>query len=210
MATVKLQSRQDISAAIHRALIEVFTLRDSGLETMVQNAVDDDRGIGAMSGATLLQAEDGTVRVEYASEELREEVIAALTTAPEVEPATLEEEVSDVEIAAEEDMSSASDVEAQIEEPVNAAEIRDEDVFEPEEQELSQSTATVRDNSPTKQSAAWLALSDAVPVEQWVNTTFPDPNIKFAVSILHPSPKRWSSHFTDPEARNATYRPPYS
>jgi len=198
MATVKMQSRQDISAAIHRALIEVFTLREAGLETTVRNAVGDERGIAAMSGAILVQAGDGTVRVEYASEELREEVLAALTTALEEEPAMAKEEVSDVDTTAEEELLSASDAEAQIQEQENTVEERDEEVFEPEEQAFRQSTAAVRDDSPTKQSTAWLALSDAVPVEQWINTTLPDPTIKFAVSTLHPSPKRGNLHFTDP------------
>jgi len=170
MATTKLQSRQDISAAIHRALIEVFTLREAGLELLVQNAVGDERGLGAMSGARIVQVDNGTVRVEYAREELREEVIAALTTAPEAS----EEEGGDVEIVA-----SASDAEAQTQEPVKTEEIQDEDVFEPEEQA---STAAVREQSPTKQSTAWLAFSDAVPGEQWINTTFPSPPLKFAVS----------------------------
>jgi len=170
MATTKLQSRQDISAAIHRALIEVFTLREAGLELLVQNAVGDERGLGAMSGARIVQVGNGTVRVEYAREELREEVIAALTTAPEAS----EEEGGDVEI-----VESASDAEAQTQEPVKTEEIQDQDVFEPEEQA---STAAVREQSPTKQSTAWLAFSDAVPVEQWINTTFPSPPLKFAVS----------------------------
>ena len=178
MATTKLQSRQDISAAIHRALIEVLTLREAGLELLVQNAVGDERGLGAMSGAWIVQVGDGTVRVEYAKEELREEVIAALTTAPEAS----EDEGGDVEI-----VESASDAEAQTQEPVKTEEIQDEDVFEPEEQA---STAAVREQSPAKQSTAWLAFSDVVPVEQWINTTFPSPPLKFAVSnsLPHPFP----------------------
>lgn len=170
ISLTKLHSKQDVSAAIHRALIEVFTLHEAGLEPMVQNAVGDDRGVEAMSGTKIVQGGDGTVKVEYASEELRGEVIAALTTLPEEEAA-----MSEVEIAADADGDSTSDAEAQMEEQENAEEIREQDVFEPEEQTSIQKTPNPPPNT-------WLASSNAIPVDQWVNTTFHSPALKFAVS----------------------------
>ena len=193
MSTVKLQSRADISAVIHRALVEVFTLRDAGQGIVVQTAVGDDRGIGAMSGATILQGEDGMVRVEYANEGLREEVIAALTTAPEEEPAPLDLETGSVEAvedATQEDVPQTSEVERE-----------DEDVFEPEEpanDDAVHAAAAVQETTPVRApipiEAAKLALSDAVPVEQWINITFPDPSTKFAVRILTSSARMRLTH----------------
>ena len=191
MSTVKLQSREDISAAIYRALVEVFTLHGAGLEPVVKTAVGDDRGLEALSGAKIVQLGDGAVKVDYASKELQGEFIATLTSVPEVEAGTLVGEGSAEEESLRESEIGTQDkgVPSQ-EEQANATEAQEEDVFEPEDPAGDDVAAAVTDTqvgAPVKASkkrAAWLALLDHVPADQWINITFPNPNVKFAVSYF--------------------------
>ena len=191
MSTVKLQSREDISAAIYRALVEVFTLQGAGLEPVVKTTVGDDRGVQALSEAKILQLGDGAVKVDYAREDLREKLITALTSVPELEAGTLEGEGAGEEESLQESEigTQDEDVPSQ-EEQANATEAQEEDVFEPEDPAGDDVAAAVIDTqvgAPVKASkkrAAWLALLDHIPPEQWITITFADPGVKFAVSYF--------------------------
>lgn len=199
MSTVKLQSQPDISAAIYRALVEVFTLQNAGQDTMVRNPVGDDRGIEAMSGATLSQGRRGGVKVAYPNDDLRTEVVTALTTPLEEEAPPVDREESSL-LEPTQDASMQEEIVDGLDsaapkgtQPANEARLEDDDIFEPEEQEATSpvQTQTVEPPPPpakaSSKRAAWLALSDAIPVERWMNIRFPDDSMKFAVSI-HPSP----------------------
>ena len=191
MSTVKLQSREDISAAIYRALVEVFTLQNAGLEPVVKTTVGGDWGVQALSGAKIVQLGDGAVKVDYASEDLREELITVLTSVPEVEAGTLEGEgaVEKESLQESEIGTQNEDVPSQ-EEQANATEAQEEDVFEPEDPAGDDVAAAVTDTQmgapveASKKRAAWLALLDHVPAEQWIKITFADPSVKFAVSYF--------------------------
>lgn len=195
MSVTKLQSKEDISAAIYRALVEVFTLRDAGMEVVIPNAVGDDRGVEAISTARIVQGEHGVPTVTYASAELQQEAFAALMPIPEEEAVAPEDVVREAKGIEDEEIVEEIETEAHNEEVLRAEEqaseiqAQEEDVFESEEQggdeamaaTVTQATTPVK--ASVKRKAEWLVFFNDVPTGQWVNTAFPTAEVKFAVSL---------------------------
>ena len=196
MSPTKLESRDDVSAAIYRALVEVFTLRGAGLDPVTKNTDGEDGTIEAMSRARIVQAEDGRATVEYTSEEVRDNVIAALTTVPDETLVALEEEGSEVEGSQDMELPGESEAKAknegafEQEEQPSDMEVQNEEIFESEEQTDDGAASLAADRQPGTAGAArntgragWLALFNGMPLDQWMGIVFPDPTIKFAVGI---------------------------
>lgn len=78
MAPSKMQSKEDVSFAIHRALVEVYTLQDAGLPIVIpawaETPYDSDWGeIGFQ------QTEDGITIPIFPNENIKQEILQSLT-----------------------------------------------------------------------------------------------------------------------------------
>ena len=90
MLPTKLQSKDDIVNALHRAWIEVFTLRDARLPFIVQTQLGEDWVLEESRRPSLSQDKYGRVKVVYPDEDSKQvvmDVLMAPLSAEEVEQA---------------------------------------------------------------------------------------------------------------------------
>ena len=100
--------RRDIDDAVRRALVEVYTLKEAGLDPTISTTLEDDRGLEAIGHAEIFQGKDGHVRVEWDDSDMRGRLVQALTTpfspleeynTSEGELETMDEELVEIEPA---------------------------------------------------------------------------------------------------------------
>ncbi|MCJ1306316.1 hypothetical protein MMC08_009136, partial [Hypocenomyce scalaris] len=75
MAPSKMTSREEIEAAVRRAVIEVFTLQDA--ERQLADAVNalDDKVIPDFENVTISQSDDGSVVLNFLDTHVREDIL---------------------------------------------------------------------------------------------------------------------------------------
>ena len=145
-----------IDDAVRRALIEVYTLREAEQPPTVSTTLDDDRGLIAIESARIYRGEKGKVHIQWTNNDMRAVLVQALTTpfsSPQysglgngeemVDDDTMTEErvVAEEKLPLGENIASEQGViqESQIGIDTrvnNASAPSDEDVFEPEQQEI--------------------------------------------------------------------------
>lgn len=79
MAPAKMESREEISEAIHRALVEVFTLKEARVRMEICMGYGETSEAHYFKDVSFEQAANGTTVPIFAYEQLREEVLDSLT-----------------------------------------------------------------------------------------------------------------------------------
>lgn len=176
---------EDIHRALHRAVVEVFTLRLNGkspaMEIMAHTPTTPET---TTEGVNIVVAESGEVRVEFAGPKIEETILNSL--------APIEEEDAEVEFLAE---TAAAVESTEAVKPV----VKDEPVVESDE------TVVGSDESRPK----W--LEDGLRGEGWVKSPVSQEEVKFAVCVLSSSfrPSTLLTFIPDRQACPPTHRPTY-
>ena len=79
MAPTQLESREEISEAIHRALVEIYTLKEARIPTNITMGYGETPEAHYFKDVSFKQAANGTIVPVFAYEQLREEVLDSLT-----------------------------------------------------------------------------------------------------------------------------------
>lgn len=152
MAPTKLESREDVSEAIHRALVEIFTLKEARVPMEIFMGYGETPEAHYFKVVSFKQAPDGATVPIFADEKLREEVLDSLTEV-ENDSATRPEAIADESQAATADESQAP------------AREEVEDLWDQKSTAREEPIFNYRPNDET-----------------WLNVSFHDRKTKFAVS----------------------------
>lgn len=173
MAPSRMESKEDIAIAIHRALVEVYTVKEAGLSIVDPSweDADYDSDWGAVG---FHQHGNGTVEPIYPSEEIRQKILHHLTN-PESEDDSLAdsvaEDVEDLETE-ESDEKTGEEAQATLDQSQSSeeGELEGANVNTPEDDMMEEDETN--SESP---------LTD----KSWLNVPFDDIDVKFMVSVRH-------------------------
>lgn len=161
MAPSKLTSPEEVSVAIHRALVEIFTAKEARLPINLCTTAWDKRYNPAWGSVSFQRSGNGQTVAVFPNEELRQEVLDVLK---EAKDSNMKDDQK-LEVSVAEDMDEED--EDVIEEEVDEDEDENGDEYEDEDEDKDYKTLS---GSP---------LSDST----WLDVEFPDQNLKFAVRI---------------------------
>ncbi len=165
MSPSKMKTREAISAAVHRALIEAHALREASMPLVITSSWDDD--LPELTGISFSQDSDSNVALSFADEGLREQVLESTSrAAPEEETQVYSEKEALEKI--EQDTEQANN-------------ITDAGTVEPAP--LQTSGIEV---DPTLETQKGSSLNAASKDHSWRNIKLDDPALKFAVCPCAP------------------------
>ena len=178
------ESRDDITLALHRALVEAYALKEAGLPLVMDYYSEDpteDYSELVAGGAKFEQDTNGKMTLVLESEELRKSILTCVTPKDSqsdnngMEDPEIEEEV-------EEMMEGSTEDEVQAREAGERPPQVDDEISSEYERQFEGSDPSLRDGEsfdPARSSnlAALLPASDS-----WRNVSLENPKIKFAVS----------------------------
>lgn len=169
MAPTKMESREEISEAIHRALVEIFALKEARIPIEISMGYGETAEAHYFKDVSFMQAANGRTVPVFSHERLREEVLDSLTevendsaTSPEV---TVESQAPVQEEA--ELIENDSPVQAETEAAVSG------DMSLWDKTDLEDQESTEREEP---------MLENRSNDETWLNISFHDRKTKFAVS----------------------------
>lgn len=211
MPKAKITDSKEIENALHRALIEVFTLKDAGLDlTLASEDARTHINADLISQVKIGQAEDRSGVVlsfpdEAAKAQLIENIVSPVVE-PEAEEITAEEEeLFDEPVMQTEQDSKTATTEALVE------------ASEDSIAEIKESVATIMGSTTVPNKQTWkLPPSPVQWSKGWGSISLQDPDIKFAVSLfqiffpLFASLELRSDQCpTGGQTRDAAYRQPH-
>ncbi|MCJ1464821.1 hypothetical protein MMC07_003435 [Pseudocyphellaria aurata] len=172
MAPTKMESREDISGAIHRAMVEVFTLKEAEVRMEISIGYGETPETDYRKDVSFKQAENGNSILVFSYEQLREEVLDSLTEVEEVQndsETTFESTVDEHHVSDREEVDltgNNSTVRAETE----AATSGDTGIFEETDfkDHESDETGEAIDETPSND-------------ETWLDVSFSDRETKFAI-----------------------------
>ena len=173
MAPSRMESKEDISIAIHRALVEVYTLREAGLSIVFPTWEDAhyDSDWGAVS---FHQHGNGTVEPIFPNEQIRQKILHHLTN-PEPEDDSVADSVAeDIEDLGKEELNERLDERVQM----------SQDQSLPSEGELGGSTSNISDDDMVSEDETFSSTSPLTD-KSWLNVPLDDINAKFMVGVNH-------------------------
>ena len=162
MAASKLKTREEVSAAVHRALIEVHTLREATMPFVITSSRDDD--LPELGGISFLHDTNENAILNFTDEGLRKKVLESTSKA---------EQEEEPYIYSEEDV--LEEIEQQVEQ---ANDHTSADVVESDSLQASEAEVGL-----TFHSQEAPLLDAASKDKSWRNVRLDDPKIKFAVRI---------------------------
>lgn len=164
MAPSRMQSKEDISIAIHRALIEVYTLKEADLPIVFPTWADApyDSNWGAIA---FQKNENGTMVPIFPNEQIRQKILYYLTNAEPRDDPTADFAVED-----------AGDVGMEEQVPLDQS-------LSPEG-ELEALTVDNPEDDITPENGTTSSASLLVDTS-WLTVPLDDINIKFAVRVRH-------------------------
>lgn len=169
-----MESKEDISIAIHRALVEVYTLREAGLSIVFPTWEDAhyDSDWGAVS---FHQHGNGTVEPIFPNEQIRQKILHHLTN-PEPEDDPVSDSVAeDVEDLGTEESKDRLD---------ESVQMSQDQSLPSEGGELEGSTSDISDDDIVSEDEAFPSTSPLTD-KSWLNVPFDDINVKFMVGVEH-------------------------
>lgn len=187
MAPTKMESREDISGAIHRAMVEIFTLKEAKIRMDISIRYGETPETDYLKDVSFKQAEDGNTIPVFSYEQLREEVLDFLTEVEEAQndsATSLESTVDEPQVPGQEEadlIENNSPIRAETE----AATSGDTGIFNEtkfDDQESSENEETIDE----------IQSND----ETWLNVTFNDLETKFAVSHCFEARRATRAHIT--------------
>ena len=184
MEPVKLGSREEVVAAVHRALVEVWTLKQSGMPlAMDTNPRDptDDYEYRIASDVRFEKGADGDMALVYATEALQQEIIESIAPKNAVVKEAEEFEVGDVEEEMEDDVLGSSEgVRESSAEAIAPEEMRSERALE-----MDNMDDTSTEDVEKLENDLDMDPEPPTPVDQgWHEVPFGNADLKFAVGCL--------------------------
>lgn len=180
MVATKLESKEDISAAIQRALVEIYALLDAGRPLAVKAKFPDGRGLPALSGISFLQSTTGAVTLGFDDEQLREKIVESTSWTEEDH----EDSQTEIEVGVAEEAAPG----------ITKAELSNKISSGSATGDTGNSASEQDDASETKESESLelpeapeeTLLETASTDDSWRNLPLLDPHVKFAVSSSSP------------------------
>lgn len=162
-----MESKEDISVAIHRTLVEVYTLKEAGLSIVFPTWEDApyDSDWGAIR---FQQTGNGTVSPVYPNEQTRQKILHHLTN-----PGPQDEDI--VENLEIEELGEKVGEETEVEQNQSLS---------PEEEELEASTVDNPEDDITPEDEAFSSASPLID-KSWLDVPLDDMDIKFTVGVTH-------------------------
>ena len=160
MASSKLKTREEVAAAVHRALVEIYTLHEASMPLMIASTWEDD--LPELSGISFSHDTNGNVTLNFGHEELRGKVL---------------ESTSKAKIEDEEIVLSEEDVLEETEQGTDQP--NDNAGADAVESELPQTSGVELDSISERQKVS--LLDAASRDDSWRHIPLDDPEIKFAV-----------------------------
>lgn len=158
----KLSSKEDLTMAVHRAVVETFTLREAGRPMTDATNARDERIIPETSGVNItLSAENQSALLSYPDDEVREMILqSTVPSEPVEEVVEVQAEAEEVEIEADKETETITSLEHVSATPV-------EEVM-----------------NHAKTSTRSIQKQDIMPHDStWLNVSLRDPDVKFAVCL---------------------------
>lgn len=177
---MKLEGRKRIASAIHQALVEIYTLNEAGLSLSIPRNRLETFYTQQLNQIAFSKTEEGTVVPSFASEQLRQETLDLVTKGQSPAEETETIEPGEIEDGCVPEFSSdkAEDLEDQNKEAqLMETEDPTEDTLEIPEEDFSTASG---DNDSDIDTASQKRNQGEI---HWLNVSFHDLNIKFAVFI---------------------------
>lgn len=226
MAPSKMQSKEDISIAIHRALVEVYALKEADLPNAFPILTDTsyDSEWGAIG---FQQSENGITIPVFPNDQIRQRVLDSLTDSEPREdsfPAAFAVEDAEDFRVEETEVNTEEETEANTEEKPEAnTEEKTEANTEAENQVTLDERASSEEGElealtahDAKNSEGNITVENETPSStpllvdtSWLTVSFDDIDIKFAVSVRYPESVILRLILPGTEARDATHRYPH-
>lgn len=196
MAPHMITTREDISRAIHRAFVEIFTLKEAGLPIDISGDFVQTSQTDYIKDVSFKQAEDGTTVPVFVQEKLRKEILDSLTTEHD-ELNTNDPNGSLVDVLG--DTQVVEDKGA-----ISTAKTQTSALIDLGAGDLEHTESTVQTEKPS--------LEFAANDETWLNVHFHDIDVKFVVSKLSLDAmiSMDSTDGIDSQARDATHWCPHT
>lgn len=157
MGPTKMESREEISEVIHRALVEIYTLKEARVPMEIFMSYAETPEAHYFKDVSFKQDADGTTVPVFASEELREQVLDSLTEVENPPATNLEVTVDD---------SQASDRE-ETELITNNSTVHAEEAPDREEADLITNNSTVQaEEAPDREKAELITINSTIQAEE--------------------------------------------
>ena len=171
MAPLRMETKEDIAIAIHRALVEVYTLREAGLSIVFPSRedADYDSDWGAVG---FHQHGNGSVEPIYPSEEIRQKILQHLTNPESEDDSSADSMFEDVEDLESEELDEKIGEEAQA--SLDQSQSSEEGEPEGSTVDTSQNDTVAEDETISES-----PLTD----KSWLHVPFDDINVKFMVRL---------------------------
>ena len=184
MNAERLESRNDITLALHRALVEAYALKEAGLPLVMDYYSEDpteDYSELVAEGAKFEQDSNGEMTLVVESEELRQSILECVVP-KDSQSDNKGTENPETEEEGEEIMEASTEEEVESREAGERPPQVDDEINSEYERQVEGSDPSLRDGEsfdPARSShlAALMPASDS-----WRNVSLGDPAIKFAVS----------------------------
>lgn len=159
MAPSKMKTREEVSAAVHRAMIEVHALQEAKMPLVITSSWEDN--LPELSGVSFSQDTNRNVKLNFVNERLREEVLESTSrVAPE----------ENMEVYSEEDVQEKKKQDNEQENSnMSASSV-----------ELDPSQTSEVGPDPTMERKEVSLLDAASQDQSWCSIPLDDPNLKFA------------------------------
>ncbi len=165
MAPSKLKTREEVSAAVHRALVETYALREAKMPVVITSSWEDD--LPELSGVSFSQDTSRNVKLNFVNERLREEVLESTSrVAPEQNMEVYSEEDVQEKMKQDEEQANNNMNAAMVEsDPLQTSEVGPDSIMGRKE----------------------VSLLDAASQDQsWSSIPLDDPTLKFAACTFAP------------------------
>lgn len=189
MAPSKLDSREDVSRVVHRALVEIFTLREAGVPVKDLVRFRDTAEADYLRDVGFGKHADGNTVLVFSDEKLRSDVLGSMIY--KMEPNNLKK--VDHTIPTNDAVNEEKPLRQIDAEDLGLTEERSlsqgDDEYLKSTEEGSPSQADVEELGPTESSfldTSDLSLDTRPNDETWLHIELNDNRVKFAVSDLAP------------------------
>ena len=182
MNAERLESRDDMTLALHRALVEAYALKEAGLPLVMDYYSEDpteDYSELVAEGAKFEQDANGEMTLVVESEELRQSILECVVPKHSQsdnkgmeDPETEDEGEEIMEGNTDEEVEEAGERPPQVDDEINSEDERQFEGSDP-----SPRDAESLDPARSSNLAALMPASDS-----WRNVSLGDPAMKFAVS----------------------------
>lgn len=184
MESEKTEHRKDVVIAVHRALVETYTMIEAGLPLVMDYySIDptEDYAKRVAGSAKFEQHSNGKMALVLESEELRRSILSCVTPqkhdnggieGPKMEDEEVEERDYEKQEFEEQEMESKG-----ADERPSIKEDNDSDLESEGSEQLD------LDEEPIKPPRSSDIIARAPASDTWRNVSFQDPAIKFAVSL---------------------------